>query len=87
MKKNKRSLDRVTTGIKNLDDILGGGLPKGSITLLTGIPGAGKTTMAQQICFNNATPENKALIFQTLSEPAAKTLNYMSQFSFFQKKV
>ena len=77
-------IERIPSGIKNLDALLGGGLVKGAITVLAGTPGAGKTTLAQQICFSNATKESKALIFQTLSEPPAKTMRYMSQFDFFK---
>jgi circadian clock protein KaiC len=51
-----------------------------------GTPGAGKTTLVQQICFHNASSKNKALIFQTLSEPSAKTMMYMSQFEFFDQE-
>ncbi len=78
--------ERILTGVKNLDVLLTGGLPRGSITVIAGVPGGGKTTLATQICFNNATETNKALIFQTLSEPAAKTLKYMSSYSFFDEK-
>src|SRR4051812_15852570 len=70
----------VETGIKNLDLLLYGGLPGGSVTVIGGTPGAGKTTLTHQICFHNATPERPALIFQTLSEPTAKTLVYLKQF-------
>jgi circadian clock protein KaiC len=85
MKKSPK-IERLKTGIKNLDALFGGegGLPKGSITVLAGSPGAGKTTLAQQICFFNATKTERALIFQTLSEPSAKTMKYMSQFRFFK---
>ena len=37
--------DLVPTGIPGLDEILGGGLREGSVTLLEGIPGTGKTTI------------------------------------------
>lgn len=35
---------RVPTGIKGLDEAIGGGLPSGSITVLVGPPGSGKTS-------------------------------------------
>lgn len=77
---------RIKTGVQNLDAVLAGGIPTGSLTIFAGPPGAGKTILSQQIIFNNATPENRALIFQTLSEPTAKTLKYVSQFEFFDAK-
>ena len=36
--------------------------------------GSGKTVLAQQLCFHNASPKRRVLYFNTLSEPAAKTL-------------
>lgn len=75
-------LPRIATGVRNLDELLGGGLPAGSATVIAGPPGAGKTILAQQICFHHATPERPALYFSTLSEPTAKTLRYLSRFTF-----
>jgi circadian clock protein KaiC len=86
MRDNKISLERVMTHISNLDEILGGGLPKGSITILAGPPGTGKTILSQQICFTNASPDDRALFIQTLSEPTAKTLKFMSQFNFYDPR-
>lgn len=53
---NVRSVDasynetRYATGLKELDRVLGGGLVKGSLVLLGGEPGIGKSTMLLQIC-------------------------------------
>ena len=41
---------RYKTGLKELDRVLGGGLVKGSLVLLGGEPGIGKSTMLLQIC-------------------------------------
>ena len=79
-------IPRVTTGVPNLDAILHGGLPKGSVTVVSGPPGSGKTTFTQQICFHNASAGNRVLSFGTLSQPTAKTLQYLKQFSFFDPK-
>ena len=84
--KQTRYIPCLETGVRNLDLLLRGGLPQGSVTLLAGHPGAGKTTLAQQICFHRATPEKPVVFFQTLSEPTAKTLSYMKQFTFFDAK-
>jgi circadian clock protein KaiC len=79
-------IPRVKTGIPNLDAILHGGLPKGSVTIVSGSPGSGKTTFTQQICFHNASAKTRVLSFGTLSQPTAKTLQYLQQFSFFDPK-
>src|ERR1700731_3731002 len=56
-------MGRLPTGVMDLDLILGGGLEAGSLVILAGAPGTGKTILAQQICFANATPEHKALYY------------------------
>src|SRR5450432_572351 len=50
----KPALPRLETGVRNLDALLQGGLPKGSVSVFGGSPGAGKTILAQQICFHHA---------------------------------
>ena len=77
---------RIATGVPNLDAIFNGGLPKGSVTVVSGPPGSGKTILTQQISFHNASDRNRVLAFSTLSEPAAKTLRHLGQFSFFDAK-
>lgn len=41
---------RIMTGIAELDRVLGGGIVKGSVVLLSGDPGIGKSTILLQIC-------------------------------------
>ena len=77
------AIGRLQTGIRNLDELLNGGLPLNSVTVIAGPPGAGKTILAQQICFHNASAERRILYFNTLSEPTAKTLRYLRPFRFF----
>jgi circadian clock protein KaiC len=76
-------VERRTTGLPELDFVLGGGLPTGSLVVLAGGPGTGKTILAQQICFANATPERKAIYYSTFSEPHVKLVRYLEQFEFF----
>ena len=78
-----RGIARIETGVRNLDLVLGGGVPKSAVIVIAGPPGSGKTILSQQICFHNATPAHRALYFNTLSEPTAKTLRYLGQFGFF----
>lgn len=44
--------DRTTTGIKELDRVLGGGIVEGSLVLVGGDPGIGKSTLLLQMCHN-----------------------------------
>jgi circadian clock protein KaiC len=73
----------VKTGIEELDLVLGGGLPAGSLVVLAGSPGTGKTILAQQMCFGIATRERRAIYYTTLSEPHAKLIDHIAQFTFF----
>ena len=76
-------IHKLPTGVRGLDDILGGGVPEFSFNVIAGMPGCGKTTLAHQIIFANATVEKPALYFTVLGEPAIKMLRYQQQFSFF----
>jgi circadian clock protein KaiC len=79
-------IERIETGIRNLDAIFKGGLPKGAVVAVSGPPGSGKTILTEQICFHNASAKTRVLYFNTLSEPTAKTLRYLHQFTFFDKE-
>jgi circadian clock protein KaiC len=79
----KVAIRRLLTGVSGMDDILGGGIPEFSVTIVAGTPGSGKTTLAHQIVFSNATPERPALYFTILGEPVVKMLRYQQQFDFF----
>jgi circadian clock protein KaiC len=79
----KVTIHKLPTGVRGLDDILGGGIPEFSFNIIAGPPGGGKTTLAHQIMFANATPKNPALYFTVLGEPALKMLRYQQQYSFF----
>ena len=48
-------IDRLQSGSGRLDAILGGGLPGNAIHLIVGPPGSGKTILAEQYAFANAT--------------------------------
>src|SRR5687768_6186428 len=77
------AIRRLPTGVPGLDQILGGGLPEFSFNLIAGAPGAGKTTLAQQIMFALSGPDRAALYFTVVGEPPLKMLRYQQQFTFF----
>src|SRR5947209_7846970 len=68
----KVMIRKLPTGVRGLDDILGGGIPEFSFNIIGGSPGCGKTTLAHQIAFANATPKKPALYFTVLGEPALR---------------
>ena len=65
---NPSDEQRFITGISELDRVLGGGIVKGSVVLLSGDPGIGKSTILLQIC--NAL-QNKANILYVSGEESA----------------
>jgi circadian clock protein KaiC len=77
------SIQKLPTGVPGLDDVLGGGLPELSFNLVVGGPGSGKTTLAHQILFANATAERPGLYFTVVGEPPLKMLRYQQQYNFF----
>src|SRR6478752_5686596 len=77
---------KLPTGVPGLDEILGGGIPEFSFNIIAGAPGSGKTTLAHQIMFANATPERPALYVSILGEPPLKMLRYQQQFTFFDEQ-
>jgi circadian clock protein KaiC len=82
----KVDINRLPSGVEKLDDVLGGGWPEYSFNLIVGEPGCGKTTLAHQFMFANASPERPALYFTVLGEPTLKMLRYQQQFTFFDMK-
>jgi circadian clock protein KaiC len=54
--------------------------------MVIGLPGTGKTILAQQYVFANATPERPVLYFSTVSEPFDKILRYGQTLGFFDRK-
>src|SRR5262249_59627607 len=76
---------RVHRGREPLDMVLGGGLPANAISLIMGLPGTGKTIIAQQYVFWNARPDRPALYFSTVSEPLEKIVRFGQSLAFFDR--
>ena len=77
--------ERLSSGSARLDAVLGGGFPLYGTNLIIGPPGSGKTILAQQYVFHNATNERPALYLSTVSEPLEKILRYGQSLDFFDK--
>ena len=59
-------MERTKTGIPGLDELIGGGIPKGSNILLAGGAGTGKTIFATQYLYNGALQYGEPGVFVTL---------------------
>src|SRR5688500_12195789 len=80
---DKVAIHRLPTGVPGLSQVVGGGLPVFSFILIAGAPGAGKTTLAQQIMFTLSGPDRPALYVTVAGEPPLKMLRYQQQFTYF----
>jgi circadian clock protein KaiC len=77
------AFERISTGNPQVDRILCGGFPVGSLNVVMGQPGTGKTVFAEQLVFHNAAEGRPILFLTTLSEPLSKVVRYLQGFRFF----
>jgi len=76
----RKDIARVQTGFPVLDKMLQGGLPAGSITLLSGACGTGKSTFAMQFLYNGAKYWDEPGVYVTLEEDPKKLIQNMDLF-------
>jgi circadian clock protein KaiC len=68
----QRGLPKAPTGIGGLDEITGGGLPRGRPTLVCGRAGCGKTLLAMEFLVRGALQYNEPGVFMAFEETAAE---------------
>jgi circadian clock protein KaiC len=68
---------RVKTGIDKLDQILKGGIPRGSVVLLAGGPGTGKTILSARFLYSGITDYNENGMYVSFTEPRDTFKKYM----------
>ena len=76
-------VERFSSGDSRLDAVFGGGLPANALNMIIGLPGSGKTILAEQFMFHNASPQRPAVYLSTVSEPLEKVLRYGQGLAFF----
>ncbi|HYX89992.1 MAG TPA: ATPase domain-containing protein, partial [Myxococcaceae bacterium] len=75
----------LSTGIEELDRLLGGGIPARQILLVAGHPGSGKTILAGQIGFAAAVRGEPVVLATAASEPHSKLIESLQGFAFFRR--
>ena len=60
-------LEKASSGVTGLNDVLGGGYPAFRVHLIEGAPGVGKTTLALQFLMDGAA-RGERVLYVTLSE-------------------
>lgn len=69
--------DKLSSGIPQIDDLIGGGVDRGTVTLISGPSGVGKTTLGTQFMREAARHGNRAVIFSF--EERTDTLRFRCQ--------
>ncbi len=73
-------VDKIKTGIPGLDDMMDGGLPKGSTTVISGPPGIGKSNLAMQYIYNGVAQYDDPGIYITVEDTVGDVENYAAGF-------
>jgi circadian clock protein KaiC len=76
------SLPKAPTGIKGLDEITGGGFPRGRPTLVCGSAGCGKTLLATEFLVRGATEQGEPGVFIAFEETAAELAQNVRSLGF-----
>ena len=77
-----RGLPKCPTGIQGLDEITGGGLPRGRPTLVCGAAGCGKTLLAMQFLVRGATDYHEPGVFMAFEETADELAKNVASLGF-----
>lgn len=86
MDADKAQMRRLESGVPRLDFILKGGFFRGGLYVLAGPPGAGKTILANQICFAHVARGERALYLTLLSETHGRMVSLLSNLEFFDRE-
>jgi circadian clock protein KaiC len=84
MPENGAPFDRIETGVPGLDRVLRGGLQKSCIYIVEGPPGAGKTILANQICYHQASQGAQAVYLTLLGESHTRMIANLRGLTFFR---
>ncbi|MFO7710477.1 MAG: ATPase domain-containing protein [Candidatus Woesearchaeota archaeon] len=78
---------RVPSGISGLDNLLEGGIPKSTATLVSGTPGSGKSTFGLQFLANGALKYGERGIYITLEEDVDSLILQAKRYGFDLQKL
>jgi circadian clock protein KaiC len=81
-KTDTSEMERITSGVPGLDQILCGGLLPRAVYIFQGGPGQGKTILANQICYHRATLGDRAMYVTLLAETHHRLLRHLRKMAF-----
>ena len=82
---NADDQDRITTGMAELDRVLGGGIVPGSLVLVGGDPGIGKSTLLLQVC--QKLSENRSVLYISGEESLSQIKLRANRMGTFQENL
>jgi circadian clock protein KaiC len=82
-----KTLRKSCTGIRGLDEITGGGLPTGRLTLICGAAGCGKTLLAMEFLVHGATDLDEPGVFMAFEETGEELAANVASLSFDLKSL
>src|ERR1039457_2013921 len=77
-----RDLAKAPTGVQGLDEITGGGLPRGRPTLVCGSAGCGKTLLAMEFLVRRATQFGEPGVFMAFEETSSELTQNVRSLGF-----
>ncbi len=80
-------LEKALTGIRGLDEITAGGLPKGRPTLVAGSAGSGKTLLAMEFLVHGAVDYHEPGVFIAFEETAEELTKNVKSLGFDLKEL
>ena len=83
---NVGTIERLRSSVPGLDQILGGGLFRTGVYIIQGLPGCGKTILANQICYGHVAEGGAAVYVTLLAESHSRMIQHLSTLSFFDVK-
>jgi len=83
---NVAAIERLHSAVPGLDQILGGGLFRTGVYIIQGLPGCGKTILANQICYGHVAEGGSAVYVTLLAESHSRMIQHLSTLSFFDVK-
>ncbi len=83
--KQIEAFKRISTGVPGLDEVMKGGFLRGGIYLITGVPGSGKTILANQIGFKHVESGKRALYVTLLAESHGRLFGHLRDLDFFDE--
>lgn len=87
MKQGNNIFPKTPTGVDGLDEITGGGFPKGRPTLICGSAGCGKTVLAIQFLIKGITECNEPGVFMSFEESAKDLTQNVKSLGFDLEKL